>query len=66
MLIMIRNLTYSDLDSCHPEVMVPDARVFRSIKNEQKYPWLYQCGTRTVTSLKIEDLRFNKTTGKLS
>ena len=45
MLIMIRNLTYSDLDSCHPEVMVPDARVFRSIKNEQKYPWLYQCGT---------------------
>jgi hypothetical protein len=21
--------------------MVPDARVFSSIKNEQKYPWLY-------------------------
>ena len=41
MLTMIRNLTHSDLDSCAPEVMVPDARVFRSIKNEQKYPWLY-------------------------
>jgi hypothetical protein len=32
---------HSDLDSCAPEVMVPDARVFSSIKNEQKYPWLY-------------------------
>ena len=31
----------SDLDSCAPEVMVPDARAFSSIKNEQKYPWLY-------------------------
>jgi hypothetical protein len=31
----------SDLDSCAPEVIVPDARVFSSIKNEQKYPWLY-------------------------
>jgi hypothetical protein len=41
MLVMIRNLTYSDLDSCDPEVMVSDARVFSSIKNEQKYPWLY-------------------------
>ena len=30
-----------DSDSCAPEVMVPDARVFSSIKNEQKYPWLY-------------------------
>jgi uncharacterized membrane protein len=37
MLIMIRNLTYSDLDSCDPEVMVSDARVFSSIKNEKKY-----------------------------
>jgi hypothetical protein len=34
----IRNLTS---DSCAPEVMVPDARVFSSMKNEQKYPWLY-------------------------
>jgi len=32
---------HSDLDSCAPEVMVPDTRVFSSIKNEQKYPWLY-------------------------
>jgi hypothetical protein len=24
-----------------PEVMVPDARAFSSIKNELKYPWLY-------------------------
>ena len=32
---------HSDLDSCAPEVMVSDARVFSSIKNEQKYPWLY-------------------------
>ena len=38
----IRNLTcHSDSDSCAPEVMVPDARVFSSMKNEQKYPWLY-------------------------
>ena len=32
---------HSDSDSCALEVMVPDARVFSSIKNEQKYPWLY-------------------------
>ena len=32
---------HSNSDSCAPEVMVPDARVFSSIKNEQKYPWLY-------------------------
>jgi len=32
---------HSYLDSCALEVMVPDARVFSSIKNEQKYPWLY-------------------------
>ena len=35
---------HSDSDSCAPvgpEVMVSDARVFSSIKNEQKYPWLY-------------------------
>jgi hypothetical protein len=32
---------HSDLDSCAPEVMVPGSRVFSSIKNEQKYPWLY-------------------------
>jgi Pyruvate/2-oxoacid:ferredoxin oxidoreductase delta subunit len=37
----IRNLTHTDLDSCAPEVMVLDARVFSSMKNEQKYPWLY-------------------------
>jgi hypothetical protein len=41
MLIMIRSLTVTDLNSCAPEVMVPDVRVFSSIKNEQKYPWLY-------------------------
>jgi hypothetical protein len=40
MLIMISDCR-SDLDSCAPEVIVPDARVFSSIKNEQKYPWLY-------------------------
>jgi hypothetical protein len=87
--------------------MVPDVRVFSSIKNEQKYPWLYDsvvhqgylckfcelfcshssssqefvtvkvqydCYSITghpnsqrqaETSLKIEDMRFNKTTGKL-
>ena len=32
---------HSDPDSCAPEVMVPDARVFSSVMNEQKYPWLY-------------------------
>ena len=37
----IRNLTHSDSDSCAPEVMVPDARVFSSMQHEQKYPWLY-------------------------
>jgi hypothetical protein len=25
--------------------MVPDAKVFSSIKNEPKYPWLYDSGT---------------------
>jgi hypothetical protein len=34
--------------SCAPEVMVPDARVFISVKNEQKYPWLYDSGTPRV------------------
>ena len=28
---------HSDSDSCAPEVMVPDAMVFSSMKNEQKY-----------------------------
>jgi hypothetical protein len=28
---------HSDSDSCAPEVMVPDARVLSSMKNEQKY-----------------------------
>ena len=37
----IRNLTVTDSDSCAPEVMVPDARVFSSMQSEQKYPWLY-------------------------
>ena len=32
---------HSDSDSCAPEVMVPDARVFSSMQNETKYPWLY-------------------------
>ena len=32
---------HSDPYSCAPEVMVPDSRVFSSVKNEQKYPWLY-------------------------
>ena len=31
----------SDPDSCTPEVLVSDARVFSSIQNEQKYPLLY-------------------------
>jgi len=31
---------HSDSDSCNSEVMVPDDRVFSSIKHEQKYPWL--------------------------
>ena len=44
----IRNLTHSDSDSCAPEVMVPDARVLSSMKNEQKYPWLYESGTPRV------------------
>ena len=29
----IRDLTHSDSDSCAPEVMVPDARMFSSMKN---------------------------------
>jgi hypothetical protein len=28
---------HSDSDRCAPEVMVPDARVFSSMQNEQKY-----------------------------
>ena len=32
---------HSDSDSCAPEVMVPDARVFSSMQNEKKYPRLY-------------------------
>ena len=37
------NVSQSDChsDSCAPEVMVPDARGFSSIKNEHKYPKLY-------------------------
>ena len=53
---MIHSLTVTDSNSCAPDIMVPDvmvsdvmvpdvrvpdARVFSSIKNEQKYPWLY-------------------------
>ena len=30
-----------DSESCDPEVMVPDARVFTSLICEQKYLWLY-------------------------
>ena len=53
MLIMIRNLTYSDLDSCDPEVVVPDARVFSSIKNEQKYPWLYHSAVHQLKGIYV-------------
>jgi hypothetical protein len=37
----VNSVNSTDSDSCAPEVMVPDARVFSSMKNEQKYPWLY-------------------------
>ena len=30
-----------DSESCDPEVMVPDAKVFTSLICEQKYLWLY-------------------------
>jgi hypothetical protein len=50
---MIRNLTYSDLDSCDPEVVVPDARVFSSIKNEQKYPWLYHSAVHQLKGIYV-------------
>ena len=53
MLIMIRNLTYSDLDSCDPEVVIPDARVFSSIKNEQKYPWLYHSAVHQLKGIYV-------------
>ena len=52
-MLMIRNLTYSDLDSCDPEVVVPDARVFSSIKNEQKYPWLYHSAVHQLKGIYV-------------
>jgi hypothetical protein len=52
----IRNLTHSDSDSCAPEVMVSDARVFSSIKNEQKYPWLYDSVVHQVYLCKFCEL----------
>ena len=47
---------HSDSDSCAPEVMVPDARVFSSIKNEQKYPWLYNSVVNQVYLCKFCEL----------
>jgi hypothetical protein len=52
-MLMIRNLTYSDLDSCDPEVVVPDAWVFSSIKNEQKYPWLYHSAVHQLKGIYV-------------
>jgi hypothetical protein len=43
---------HSDSDSYAPEVMVPDARVFSSIKNEQKYPWLYDNSLKKIKNFK--------------
>ena len=42
---------HSDLDSC-----APDARVFSSIKNEQKYPWLYDSVVHQVYLCKFCEL----------
>ena len=50
------NMCHSDLDSCAPEVMAPDARVFSSIKNEQKYPWLYDSVVHQVYLCKFCEL----------
>ena len=47
---------HSDSDSYAPEVMVPDARVFSSIKNEQKYPWLYDSVVHQVYLCKFCEL----------
>ena len=47
---------HSDLDSCAPEVMLPDARVFSSIQNEQKYPWLYDSMVHQVYLCKFCEL----------
>jgi hypothetical protein len=47
----------SDPDSCTPEVLVSDARVFSSTKNEQKYPWLlYDSVVHQVYLFKFCDL----------
>jgi hypothetical protein len=54
--------------------MVPDARVFSSMKNEQKYPWLYTTdkGSSSITdnmiilmvylyqTLHLSDILFNQ------
>ena len=47
---------HSDLDSCVPEVMVPDARALSSIKNEQKYPLLYDSVVHQVYLCKFCEL----------
>ena len=47
---------HSDSDSCVPEVMVPDARAFRSIKNEQKYPLIYDSVVHQVYLCKFCEL----------
>jgi hypothetical protein len=40
-LIVSQSDCHSDPDTCAPEVMVPDGRVFSSMQYEQKYPWIY-------------------------
>ena len=47
---------HSDLDSCVPVVMVPDARALSSIKNEQKYPLLYDSVVHQVYLCKFCEL----------
>ena len=39
---------HSDSDSCAPEVIIPDARVFISIKNEQKFPCMTVWHTKGI------------------
>ena len=54
---------HSDSDSCAPEVMVPDARVFSSMKNEQKYPWLYHHKNLLLLALTLIQYNCYSTTG---
>jgi hypothetical protein len=38
------------------QVMVPDARLFSSMQNEQKYPWLYDSAVHQVYLCKFCEL----------